>query len=345
MWPSGETLYSDEERDKSIASPSRLAYTAANQKCGRIFMAIARIVVLGDSVAWGQGLEQAHKYAQLLSGMLTTAGAPAPIVEIYAHSGAVIDPQGTLGDSVAPCRALSGEIPAAAPSIRAQLRTVATPETADLVLLDGSINDVEVARIVNPFTRQDDLARYIQENCYAGVKTLLAEAAAAFTGPSTRLVFTGYYPILSAQSDQSLVGDFLSTFGVAIHPSLAMDLIMPEITKRTLQFWQQSDAAFRQAIQETAASTGLGNRLIYVPGPMTEANSVFAPTPWIFGLQDGLEPEDEVIDERRQACTACQQKGLNPAEFLQCCLASVGHPNPLGAAAYAQAIYAQLTRS
>lgn len=306
---------------------------------------VTRLVVLGDSVAWGQGLAPEHKYSSLLSAKLAANGAPAPAVESYAHSGAVIDPQGTLGDSVAPCHAISGEIPEAAPSIRAQIRTVPTPETADLVLLDGGINDVEVVRIVNPFTRVADLARYIQEDCYAGVRTLLTEVAAAFTHPSARIVFTGYYPILSPQSDQSLFADFLSTFGLAIHPTLADDLVLPEITKRTMQFWQQSDAAFRQAIQETAASTGLGNRLLYVPGPMTEAHALFTPSSWLFGLRDGLQPEDEVIAERREACTACQKQVLNPVEFLQCCQASVGHPNPLGAAAYADAIYAQLCQS
>jgi hypothetical protein len=206
------------------------------------------------------------------------------------------------------------------------------------LLINGGINDVDLARILSPFTRTEDLARYIQGACYAGMKTLLIEIAAAYTNPATKVVVTGYYPILSPQSDESLFEDLLNIFGISLPGQLDADLILPEVTKRCMQFWQQSDAAFQQAVHETSAVSTLGANLLFVPGPMGVTNALFAPAPWLFGLANGISPEDEVIESRRAACDRCYKETFNLLQFSQCCIASVGHPNVLGSAAFAQAI-------
>jgi lysophospholipase L1-like esterase len=299
-------------------------------------MSIKRIVVLGDSVGWGQGLLPAHKYAQLLA--LELPANPPPTVEILAHSGAIIDTLGTLGNQASQCNQFSGEIPVAGPSVRAQARAVTTPSTVDLLLVNGGINDVDLTRILSPFTRTEDLARYIQDACYGGMKTLLTEIAETFSNPAIKVVITGYYPILSPDSDQSSFEDLLSIFGVSLPGQLDADLILPEVTKRCMQFWQQSDAAFLQAVRETSAATGLGANLVFVPSPLGATNALFASSPWLFGLANGINPEDEVIEARRVACDSCYQETFNLLQFSQCCIASVGHPNVLGATAFAEAI-------
>lgn len=304
-------------------------------------MSIKRIVVLGDSVGWGQGLLPAQKYAQLLAVALL--GNLPPTVEMLAHSGAIIDQFGTLGNRASPCNQFSGEIPVAGPSIRAQARAVTTPSTVDLLLVNGGINDVDLTRILSPFTRTEDLARYIQDACCGGMKTLLTEIARTFLNPAIKVVVTGYYPILSPESDQSSFEDLLSLFGISIPGQLDADLILPEVTKRCMQFWQQSDAALLQAVRETSAATALGANLLFVPGPLGAANALFASTPWLFGLTDGISPEDEVIELRRAACDSCYQETFNLLQFSQCCIASVGHPNVLGAAAFAGAIQKALS--
>ena len=113
--------------------------------------------------------------------------------------------------------------------------------------------------------------------------------------------------------------------GLALPGQQDADLILPEVTKRCMQFWHQSDAAFQQAVQETSAAMALGANLLFAPGPMGVANALFAPTPWLFGLADGISPEDEVIESRRAAYDSCFQQTFNLLQFSQCCIASVGH--------------------
>lgn len=301
-------------------------------------MAIQRIVVLGDSVHWGQGLQEQHKFARLVANGL---GGLAPAsVEMYAHSGAVIDPSGKFGNDVDRCDAFSHEIPLPAPTIRSQVRNVSHPETVDLALVNGGINDVSIYRILNPLTRSQDLAREIQGFCYAGMKLLLTEALSAFTKPGSTIVVTGYYPYLSAQSDRSLIEDLLNVFGISLPDHLDADPLLDQIAALSVQFWTESNAALAQAIREVAPQAKSGQRAVYVPGPFNEENALFAPEPWLFGLQNGINPEDEVAADRKAACDCCY---TNPLELMQhetCRLASVGHPNLVGAQKYATAILA-----
>ena len=134
-------------------------------------MLIQRIVVDGDSAPWGQGLLPEHKYANLLATALAPA-APHQ-AEIYAHSCAIIDALGTLGDDVAGCSPHSREIPLAAPTIRSQLRSVPDPEKVDLASLNRGINEADVHRIFNPLTSPAELKLSVEEPCCSGMKTLL----------------------------------------------------------------------------------------------------------------------------------------------------------------------------
>ena len=47
-----------------------------------------KIVVLGDSVPWGQGLLDEHKYANQIAAELCQS--PATDIYMLAHSGAII---------------------------------------------------------------------------------------------------------------------------------------------------------------------------------------------------------------------------------------------------------------
>src|SRR5262249_52137845 len=108
-------------------------------------MAPFRILTLGDSIPWGQGLLDGEKYDRMLAAELESYHPGGVTLERVAHSGAVI---GAFGAAGIPC---PGEVPCSRLTILEQCDQFAnSPETVDLVLLDGGINDVGVATILNP---------------------------------------------------------------------------------------------------------------------------------------------------------------------------------------------------
>ena len=90
-----------------------------------------------------------------------------------------------------------GEVPASRPSIIEQCDSYAnSPETVDLVLMDGGINDVGIASILNPFALIPPLDVRVVHACHDGMLALLKKVIAKFSKPACHILVTGYYPIL-----------------------------------------------------------------------------------------------------------------------------------------------------
>src|SRR4030095_15251164 len=108
------------------------------------------MLVLGDSILWGQGLKIEKKSGYLVKACLEETAGVRVRERIEAHAGAVI---GTVG--MAPPKSLTvyGEISSAWPTLHEQiddaLRGVDYPSTVDLVLVNGCINDVNARRLMN----------------------------------------------------------------------------------------------------------------------------------------------------------------------------------------------------
>src|SRR2546423_4740623 len=128
-------------------------------------MATYRIVVLGDSVPWGQGLEPAEKFYSLVQ-----AAIPGAESTLIAHSGA------TIGVGVPPTEAqVDGEVPTAYPTIMQQVEAFNdAPEAVDLVLVNGGVNDINFFLILHPLTDNADLQDHIQQDRLLDKKTLIA---------------------------------------------------------------------------------------------------------------------------------------------------------------------------
>lgn len=296
-----------------------------------------RIAVIGDSVAWGQGLLDAHKFSTLVAG---NYGPPAEVdLFVAAHSGAVIetgDP-GTMG--------ASGEVPEAVPAIIDQVDLVPDPQTIDLVLLNGGINDVSLGVILNPLTSTADLHIATVTACYTKMKALIAHATSVFTKTTCQFILTGYYPILSPDSDPLSVSDAAVTHLLGIYnngipatvASADQGPIIDKLVTLTMQFWRDSDQWLAQAVTDSAAKPRLGGRLVFVPTGFTESNALFASAPLLFGFGSDLAPEDEVIAQRTTACNI-QYSPLDTINRVMCYHASVGHPNVAGASSIASVI-------
>ena len=294
-----------------------------------------RIVVLGDSVSWGQGLLPQHKFANLVAS--STGGSANSNSFMLAHSGAIIgvsnpDPR-TSRDS---------EIPAPTPMIIDQVSQVQTPETVDLVLIMGGINDVNVTTIFDPFTTLADLHKLTQQACYSDMKRLLTKALGTFTKPTVQIRVVGYYPILSPLSNPIPVpaGDplvhFLGNLNLGFPLTLERKLVLGALSDRAMQFWNDSNDYLQQAVTEL--SNGNAQRLAFITTPFTPDSALFTPNPLLWGFGNDLGPEDEVETQREAAC-AIQYPPLTeliPNEI--CHLASIGHPNVAGAEIISQAI-------
>ncbi|HUE86263.1 MAG TPA: hypothetical protein VMO26_09310 [Vicinamibacterales bacterium] len=292
------------------------------------------LVTLGDSVPWGQGLLPEHKFSRLVADELRQTD-PSLIEHLLAHSGAVIG----LGHTVTAAR-VHGEVPVGPPTIVEQVGGFpGEPADVPVVLVNGGINDVDIRNILNPFIRLDALHRMTIEHCYDSMRRLLEITLQRFSDPRTAVFVTGYYPILSRDSQPFRVPRLLLLHGLQAEPPPAMMVssFFDLVVERCLLFWTESTLALQQAVDEVNRETS-DPRVVFVDPGYTEENAVFASDPWLWGLNSDFTPQDEVVAERRGACNAAIP-GHDGLAREQCYRASAGHPNVAGARKYADAIF------
>ena len=290
-------------------------------------MGTFRIVTLGDSVAWGQGLPDVQKYDSMVRDSLSSRPAGVARLQRQAHSGAVIDATPTIG------AAAPGEVPAIRPTVIEQCDSFTdSPETVDLVLVNGGINDVGVTTILNPFDRLPSLGSRIERACYDGMLLLLRKIASKFSKRTCRILVTGYYAIVSRYSDPLGVHRFLNLFGITAPTFLTTaDAILEPVIDRCETFFLDSTNHFQRAV----AATG-DPRISFVLSTFTDENAIFVPdTSCLFGLgiDELLSPEDPVAKDRKVQCDITHNPLEFPAREL-CYRASAGHPNQAGAIKY-----------
>jgi hypothetical protein len=297
----------------------------------------AYLLTCGDSVHWGQGLLAAHKFSRTVATHLR-ATEPELVEHMLAHSGAIIGAGATVRRTL-----VNGEVPVAYPSIIEQLGWFpGAPEDVKAVLINGGINDIDIRTILNPFISLTTLKALTIEHCYDSMRVLLTHTLASFPSPTTRVVVTSYYPILSRRSTTFRIPRVLVIHGVQSQPPqlVSSHAFFDAIVGRCLQFWRESTDCLRRAVDEVNASLATPRVLFVDPG-FTEDNAVFADDPWLWGLNQDLSPQDEVTDPRRGSCNAAiPWHDLLARE--QCYRASAGHPNVTGARKYADAIIAAL---
>lgn len=302
-----------------------------------------RIVNLGDSVPWGQGLLEDEKYDVMIRNALLPSFPGGVTLERFAHSGAVIGAGPVTGG------AANGEVPISRPTIIEQCDSFHNSrETVDLVLVNGGINDIGVATILNPAAIVPPLESRIVAACHDAMLVLLRKVSAKFSKPSCRIFVTGYYLILSDLSDPFQVPKMLMLHGVAV-PGLALPgFNVPHLVSaadffdvvfdRCERFAAGSATELQRAIADVHDP-----RITFVPSGFTAANAVFVPgTSLLWGLDDLLNPEDPVAAARHTQCEITFGNALQILHREQCFRASAGHPNVTGAIQYRQQILAAL---
>lgn len=303
-----------------------------------------RMLVLGDSVTWGQGLDLEFKMHSLLARWMGISSLPPGLV-FLAHSG------GTIGiDEFDVVNAISapnipGEIPDDNPTIFQQCSTDAAAGPFDFIIVCGGINDVDIRTLFNPSVSQGDLENLIDVHCYHHIRALLDRLRVQYVNGvnnSCRIFVLGYYPVLGLYPSFKTLNIVLRLLGIPTNgfassgARLNEDYIQYTLLANSRIFAARSMSRIRRAVAE--ANFVDPPCFVAIDPGISENHSAFSEDPWIWDVTPQGVPKDDQFGFRHRWCTE-NEKGL---DIRVCELASLGHPNRFGALAYAKAIWREI---
>ena len=289
------------------------------------------LLVLGDSVPWGQGLLDEHKFTSLVAKQLGQTADPVN-VKMYAHSGATIGVNDPSTKNPKP-----GEVPFSYPTIMQQLQASSSNvPAAKWIIVNGGINDVNIRCILNPLYSQADLDSDTALYCDDQMTWLLKVLGSSF--PQAPVYVVGYYPILSYQSDPLGIDAIYAAHMASEWTALAdRKLLRNAVVDHCLRFWKYSTQCLQAAVQHANSYHGT-NRFVFVDTGFSEANAAFAPQKLLWGVNTApgqlFGPEDEVIALRKTECDS----SCDVLDLFTCYRASAGHPDVAGAEEIAKQI-------
>lgn len=329
------------------------------------------MLVLGDSIMWGQGLNEQHKAWYQVKSWLKENTNRDVRENIEAHSGAVVGVNDVPWSNDSP---RDGEVSSAVPTVNHELdralRSYASPAQVDLVLVDGCINDVDIRNLLNAANSTDDVKRMATEKCGIPMQSLLTRVASSF--PSAHVIVTGYFPIISEKTPNSLLMQAMTRMFYQPGPKPAK-LKRKNLRERLIAvsrtWYQASDAALGDAVDKVTAelaAKGSRQRVLFVEIPFAPEYSFNAPDTHLWGFNASflrkllavltlgrvtLKTNDETQRQRVSSCNehykrptgeTSGQRGTREMRRMLCWYASLGHPNRKGSAIYADAIVGKL---
>lgn len=337
------------------------------------------MLVLGDSIMWGQGLKPEQKFSWRIKCWLQEKTNREVKQNVFAHSGALL----TAGPTVTPrFKSNDGEVNLPYPTVNEEVdraRDFYGPASAkvNLILLDGCINDVDVSNLLNVTTDPNWLRERINTSCRLGMHDLLKRVTESF--PNAQVIVPSYYRIVSDSTADNAFIRLLAKNLNNREPE-ARRMTDKELRERLIKlselWYRLSTADLREAVEtinSELAAKGLPRKVSFVEIDFWPEHSFSADNTllwnFIFGSTNlsGLrkfivilsfgtkayKPNDEVRESRIRSCneTFKAPKGVKetPAEkssrkdrLLICRYASLGHPNQMGALVYTEAIKGQL---
>jgi len=244
------------------------------------------MLVLGDSIMWGQGLREQNKISyQVQDWLCRRINVPVKVWR-EAHSGAVlkVDPPGSdaededdrrddnrdeksKSEPVAPEEGLAGEINVSEPVLDYQLKHAVSRyqrANVDLVLMDGCINDFNFRNFINPTMSLEAIDRRAKKKCLDRMTPFLKDVSAQF--PTARIIVTGYYPVFTEKSARNLLLRFITGFVI---PKKKQRWLFPndELFRKLLatsRQWAKSSNDYLQKSVEESNGPAQG-RIVFVP--------------------------------------------------------------------------------
>jgi len=337
------------------------------------------MLVLGDSIMWGQGLKQERKFWWRVKCWLEEKTGREVIEKVVAHSGAHLDNSYTGPPKFS---SNDGEVNLPFPTVNQQLDQALSyfgndRLKVDLVLVDGCINDVDVANLLDATAAPESLRQRIVGPCLNGMHALLRRIASSF--PNAQVLVTGYYRIVSTETDDNV---FLRQLVKKINSGKpeARRMTDKQMRDRLItvsELWYKvSTASLEEAVDKVNdehSAKGLPARIAFVEIGFSPEHSFAAASTLLWTFMFGstnlsgvrkvivtlsfgtaaYKPNDDVRESRVKSCNETFQppKGVKESKvdkkaredhLLICRYASLGHPNQMGALIYAEAIKGKL---
>lgn len=206
MWQVG--LAEGETAPCGAASGSDTDYTITpcNEQNNEVF----NMVVIGDSIAWGTGLNRDEKYSYLVAKWLAEQLGRPVNIKILAHTGATIDRVPCDSDSPID---YPPELSSGRPTLMEQADNA--PNNVDFILVSGGANDVNLNKLLMldygqlneigigclkfPIGSSVDDVRKRSEDIKKPMTNLLVKLLNKF--PHAKVIVTGYYSGVSEKSE------------------------------------------------------------------------------------------------------------------------------------------------
>ncbi|MGH9931287.1 MAG: SGNH/GDSL hydrolase family protein [Pyrinomonadaceae bacterium] len=336
-----------------------------------------RMLVLGDSIMWGQGLKDDEKFSSRVKCWLQEKTNREVKLHVEAHSGAVISgsalAQPTFATSV-------GEVNLTSPTIIEQLdhalrfyrENQATPA---LILMNGCINDVGVKNLLAASTPLEDLRTQVKQSCGEKMQLLLQRVRNSF--PQSQVIVTSYYPVVSPLTADNAFLRLLVKKLNNQRPE-ARRMTDKEMRQRLIaisdEWYKTSTASLAEAVMKTNGTAESSSPKVRFAEIQFGPEHVFAAPEtllWTFLFAStkvsgfakivvllsfgtaAYKANDHVRESRIKSCgeTFKKPEGIKEDKkqkedredlFLICRYASLGHPNHMGALVYTEAIKGQL---
>lgn len=326
------------------------------------------MLALGDSVIWGQGLKEEHKFVFMVREWLKQEiGNEVRLNFNHPHSGATIFPELDKDTN------FDGEVNDSSPSILKQVenslkdyktRAVNPLDAAmvDLIIVDGGINDAQAVSIV--ISKRSTLTEKARIHCFNGMSVLLDKIAKTY--PNARILVTGYFPLISTKTNPTeLLDDILTVFGenklqpvISLFGKKILNSVPGKLRLRTflndrsLTWYTESNKALKMAVEEFNAKNSLplesvhfatdNPRVFFVDIPFGEANCYGVDgTTYLWRIRDKTQTNDERFGDRQIVCEEARNKN-QLVKLASCHRAAAFHPNIEGAKAYRDAIQNKL---
>ncbi|MEQ1607142.1 MAG: hypothetical protein ABL999_19935 [Pyrinomonadaceae bacterium] len=325
-------------------------------------------LVVGDSVIWGQGLDESEKFYSLTAEWLRREAFSRPRdvnLKVNAHSGSTLK---FHADEAEKYRKIGREetfefkpeVNVGFPSIWKQIEVAAEDYSkagktgADLIMLTGGITDITVAKLLDPFGDIKKLPPIIEKHLLHDMFDVIEHAAKLH--PNALIAVVGYYPIISPKTSRSgMFNGWLESMSfprflkpVANNPltrKVYFNRIGRTATTRSRLWIRESNRCLQTAVDKLNAKHSTP-RAVFIESPITEETCLETPKTLLFRIHTNGKVEDKLYESRKTQCREALPKLKKETQINYpvrlCEIAAVGHPNTAGSKAYAAAITAKL---